>query len=96
MANIIAKKISFEGPLDFESLVKATAKILQDKASSLHKELQDLTFITATDGNHGRGIAWAAQQFQCKAEVYMPEGSAESRIRAIENHGAKVQSIVNC
>lgn len=31
-----------------------------------------MTFATATDGNHGRGIAWAANKLGQKAILYMP------------------------
>ena len=37
-------------------------------------------FITATDGNHGRGVAWAAARLGCKSVVYMPAGTAMERL----------------
>ena len=37
-------------------------------------------FVTATDGNHGRGVAWAARQLGCPAHVYMPRGTARERL----------------
>ncbi|WP_283610036.1 diaminopropionate ammonia-lyase [Faecalispora anaeroviscerum] len=40
-------------------------------------------FATATDGNHGKSVAWSASVFGCKARVYMPKGSKESRVQAI-------------
>ncbi len=48
-----------------------------------------LTFATATDGNHGRGIAWAAQKLGQNAVVYMPKGSATERVNNIRALGAK-------
>ncbi|MCP2041848.1 diaminopropionate ammonia-lyase [Neisseria sp. HSC-16F19] len=51
--------------------------------------LKDVTLITATDGNHGRGIAWAAQQLGVRAVVLMPKGSSELRAGHIRNHGAE-------
>ena len=53
------------------------------------KELGDITFVTATDGNHGRGVAWTANQFKQKAVVYMPKGSAEERLKNIRAEGAE-------
>jgi len=47
------------------------------------------TFITATDGNHGRAVAWAANLFGCKSVVYMPKGSSLARLEAIINYGAE-------
>lgn len=55
------------------------------------KELGDITFITATDGNHGRGIAWTAEQLKQKAIVYMPKGSALERRDKIRAHGAECE-----
>ena len=47
----------------------------------------EVTFVTATDGNHGKGVAWAAALFGCQAHVYMPKGSAKARRQAIEEAG---------
>lgn len=38
-----------------------------------------ITFYTATDGNHGRGVAWAAEQLGTHAVVKMPAGSTQAR-----------------
>lgn len=51
------------------------------------RQLEGTVFVTATDGNHGRGVAWAAAMLGCAAEVYMPAGSAEVRARAIREAG---------
>ena len=48
-----------------------------------------ITFVTATDGNHGKGVAWAAKLFGCSSHVYMPVGSVEERRQAIEDAGAE-------
>jgi diaminopropionate ammonia-lyase len=48
-------------------------------------------FVSATDGNHGRAVAWAARKFAQQAIIYMPKNSAESRISAIRAEGAKVK-----
>ncbi len=40
-------------------------------------------FVTATDGNHGRAVAWAAAQAGCKSVVFMPKGTAQCRVDAI-------------
>ncbi len=50
-----------------------------------------LTLVTATDGNHGRAVAWAAQQFGCAAKVFMPHGSLTARAEAIRHYGAHTQ-----
>lgn len=60
-------------------------------SDEVRQRIGHITLTTATDGNHGRGIAWTAQQFGLKAVIYMPKGSAESRIENIRSHGASVQ-----
>ncbi|HBH50053.1 MAG TPA: diaminopropionate ammonia-lyase [Bacteroidales bacterium] len=45
---------------------------------------------TATDGNHGRAVAWASRQRGIKSVVFVPVYTAKSRIEAIEDEGAKV------
>lgn len=56
---------------------------------AIKAQLGDITFVTATDGNHGRGVAWAAEQLGQKAVVYMPKGSSETRAQNIRSHGAE-------
>ena len=48
------------------------------------------TFFTATDGNHGRGVAWAANKLGQKAVVHMPKGSTQTRFDNIAKEGASV------
>ncbi len=50
---------------------------------------EKMTFATTTDGNHGRGVAWAAQQLGQNAVIYMPKGSAQERVDAILRLGAE-------
>ena len=41
------------------------------------KLAEEITFYTATDGNHGRGIGWAASKLGTHAVIKMPKGSKE-------------------
>lgn len=54
------------------------------------RALGDAMFFTATDGNHGRGVAWAARELGCRAVVRMPAGTVESRVANIRALGAQV------
>lgn len=54
----------------------------------IRERVKNFTCITATDGNHGRGVAWAAAQFGMKAVVYMPKGTAQERLDNIRALGA--------
>jgi diaminopropionate ammonia-lyase len=56
-----------------------------------HREiLGPLTFCTATDGNHGRAVAWAARLLGERAVIFMPASSVPARIEAIRGEGAEV------
>ncbi|MGI9608686.1 MAG: diaminopropionate ammonia-lyase [Acidimicrobiia bacterium] len=72
-----------DGELSFEELVSEATRA----------QLGDVTFATATDGNHGRGVAWAAQQLKCNAVVYVHKDTSVARIRAIESYGADVHVV---
>jgi len=50
----------------------------------------DITVACATDGNHGRSVAWAAQMFGCQAVVYVPQAASANRERAIAAYDATV------
>ena len=52
---------------------------------------EKLTFVTATDGNHGRGVAWAAQRLGHEACVYLPRGTAQERLENILRLGAHAE-----
>lgn len=53
----------------------------------LREQVEQITFVTATDGNHGRGVSWAAGLLGCRVHVYMPAGSAAVRAEAIRQVG---------
>ncbi len=59
------------------------------RAPEYTKKIRAMTFITTTDGNHGRGVAWAASQLGCRACVFMPRGSSSARAAAIRAFGAE-------
>jgi diaminopropionate ammonia-lyase len=47
-------------------------------------------FACATDGSHGRAVAWAARLAGSKAVVYVPKHMAQARQDAIRREGAEV------
>lgn len=59
------------------------------RSKEVKEKLGEITFVTATDGNHGRGIAWAANQLGQKSVVYMPKGSSEIRLNNIRKEGSE-------
>lgn len=76
MADKLGKDIS---ELPYEKLI----------SDEVRNELGDVTFFTATDGNHGRGVAWTANKLKQKSVVYMPKGSSLIRLNNIKAEGAK-------
>ncbi|QJA10104.1 diaminopropionate ammonia-lyase [Romboutsia sp. CE17] len=75
MADKLGKDIS---ELPYEKLI----------SDEVRNELGDITFFTATDGNHGRGVAWTANKLKQKSVVYMPKGSSLIRLNNIKAEGA--------
>ncbi|MDR1603193.1 MAG: diaminopropionate ammonia-lyase [Gracilibacteraceae bacterium] len=59
------------------------------RSQAVKDKLGKITFVTATDGNHGRGVAWAANRLGYKAVVYMPKGSAITRLENIRAESAE-------
>ena len=59
-------------------------------SSAFRQAFGQATFFTATDGNHGRGVAWAANKLGQKSVVHMPKGSSQARFENIAREGAKV------
>ena len=49
-----------------------------------------VTVTCATDGNHGRSVAWGARLFGCRCVIYVHEAVSERRSAAIAHYGAEV------
>ena len=63
------------------------------KQAAMGVDPKTITVTTATDGNHGRSVAWGAQQAGCRAEIYIHEHVSAQRADAMANFGAKVNRI---
>lgn len=59
-------------------------------SDKLREEFGQATFFTATDGNHGRGVAWAANKLGQKCVVRMPKGTTQTRLNNIAKENAEV------
>lgn len=80
MARYIAKELGRDvSELPYEVLT----------SDKLREEFGQATFFTATDGNHGRGVAWAAKRLGQKSVVLMPKGSTQTRLNNILAEGAQ-------
>lgn len=82
IAKILKKNVS---ELTFKNLVSPEIK----------KKLGKIVFATATDGNHGRGIAWTANKIGQKAKIFMPKGTTQERLKNIlkENADAAIYEL---
>ena len=80
MAKHMAEKLNKDiSELPYEKLI----------SDEVRNELGEITFVTATDGNHGRGVAWTANKLKQKSVVYMPKGSSLTRLENIRKEGAE-------
>lgn len=82
-SHAIGQTIAQKLGMDFSELSceKLTGKEIREK-------LGKITFITATDGNHGRGVAWTAHRLGQGSVVYMPKGTVAERLENIRKLGA--------
>lgn len=86
VAKYIAEKLGMDiSELTYEKII----------SEEVREKIGEITFVTATDGNHGRGIAWTAKLLKQKCVVYMPKGSATERLENIRALGAEA-SITAC
>lgn len=60
------------------------------RSGSMAEAASRVTVATATDGNHGRSVAWGAQQFGCNCVIYIHAEVSEGRKAAMEAYGATV------
>ncbi|MDM8533987.1 diaminopropionate ammonia-lyase [Clostridiaceae bacterium HSG29] len=56
----------------------------------INEKLRKLTFIAATDGNHGNGLAYVTKMIGCKCVIYMPKNTTKPRVDLIREKGAEV------
>lgn len=80
IGRVIAKKLN-------KDISKISFSYL--KSNEWKKEIDKIILATATDGNHGRGVAWTAKQLGLEAKIYMPLGSTENRLNHIKDLGAE-------
>jgi diaminopropionate ammonia-lyase len=59
-------------------------------AAELARFARSVTVTCATDGNHGRSVAWGARRFGARCRIYIHATVSQGRKRAIEAFGAEV------
>ena len=69
----------------------ATAAELTD---GTHREAtRAITVTCATDGNHGRSVAWGAERFGASCVIFVHEGVSQGRRDAIARYGAEIRVV---
>ncbi|MBN9888579.1 diaminopropionate ammonia-lyase [Salipiger abyssi] len=64
---------------------------MQEIIDRAHPEAAEITVCCATDGNHGRSVAWGAQRFGARCVIFIHETVSEGRRAAIAQYGAEVR-----
>lgn len=80
MASYFARKLNMD-------LTATTFNELLDRVNKYPPE----TFTTATEGNHGKGVAWTAKIFNQNCKVFLPKGAASTRVDAVTDLGAEAK-----
>ena len=62
-------------------------------AGRYREEVAGITVCCATDGNHGRSVAWGAQQFGARCVIYLHATVSQGREDAIAHFGAEVRRV---
>ena len=57
------------------------------------EEAAKITLVSATDGNHGRSLAWGCQRFGAPCRIYIHAEVSEGRAEAMRTFGAEVVRI---
>ncbi|MCT4609870.1 MAG: diaminopropionate ammonia-lyase [Pelagimonas sp.] len=63
---------------------------LQDIRARNHPQAAEITLVSATDGNHGRSLAWGCQRFGVPCRIYIHAEVSEGRAQAMRDLGATV------
>ncbi|MBK1660237.1 diaminopropionate ammonia-lyase [Paracraurococcus ruber] len=72
----------------------ANAATAAEMADGTHKDATGAITVTcATDGNHGRSVAWGAQRFRCRCVIFVHEGVSQGRRDAIARYGAEIRVV---
>ncbi|HWX48738.1 MAG TPA: diaminopropionate ammonia-lyase [Roseomonas sp.] len=72
----------------------ANAAQVRDLLEGRHAEAtRAITVTCATDGNHGRSVAWGAQRFGARCVIFVHEGVSQARRDAIAAYGAEIRVV---
>lgn len=72
---------------------KADLSYADLRSGALADVVSRVTVCCATDGNHGRAVAWAARQFGCECVIFLHERVSAARADAIARFGARIERV---
>jgi diaminopropionate ammonia-lyase len=67
--------------------------MVEIRSGTLAAEAAKITVATATDGNHGRSVAWGAKQAGCQCRIYIHREVSKGREQAMSEFGATIVRI---
>ena len=86
VANVLSAELARQGA----ALHADTAAL---ESGALADRTRGITVTCATDGNHGRSVAWGAQRFGAACVVFVHHGVSQARRDAIARFGAEVREV---
>jgi len=76
---------------EIKARIGASKVGVEDLLSGKYADIaKSITVTCATDGNHGRSVAWGAKRFGCQCVIYVHSTVSQGRVDAIAHYGAKV------
>lgn len=67
-----------------------SVELSEIREGKLAKEAAEITLVSATDGNHGRSLAWGAKSFGARCRIYIHRAVSDGRAQSIRDYGAEV------
>jgi threonine dehydratase len=64
-----------------------------NRIATLSDEERAAGVVTASAGNHGQAVAWAAREFRIPVTVFMPQDSPMAKVEATKHYGARVELV---
>jgi len=86
VANLLAGELSRHG-------IAPSAGSADLAAGRYAEATRRITITSATDGNHGRAVSWAASRFHCRCVIYLHATVSAGRAAAIAAFGAEVRRV---
>jgi diaminopropionate ammonia-lyase len=86
VAGVLANELARTG-------VAQAATSVELASGQFRKATAAVTVTCATDGNHGRSVAWGAQRFHCRCVIFVHAGVSRDRVEAISRYGAEVRRV---